>query len=124
MNHISDHAPNLEARVFRDGDGCVVFVFGHEKYFTFDDSKAFHRKLTVEYRDDNAFILCLEGSVDNENIFAADACIDHGIAVDANEVGGGGMLDEMAIQVELLLDAVVRGRRKTGWHLAEKERAF
>ena len=84
--------------VFGDqGDGAVL------------EADAFDGEFAVDVGDDDIFIGGGCGAIHDEQIAGVDAGVDHGIAGDADEIGGGGMGDEVFIEIELGLQVIVGG---------------
>jgi hypothetical protein len=62
-----------------------------------------------------------DGAVDHDEITRMDAGPDHGVALHAQEVGGLLALHQELIEVETVLDVIVRRRGKAGRDTATEQ---
>ena len=77
--------------------------------------ESFHREIAVDAGDDDVAVGGADGAVDDEDVAVVDSGTDHGVARDANEVGGGGALDEKLVEVERRLDVLFGGGGEAGY---------
>ncbi len=124
MYYIGNHAPYLELGVGGHLLRGVIIIFGHEGNFFVSDSYSFYGQLSVYDGYYDVFIFRLHGAVDYEQVVVVDAGPYHRISAGPDEEGGGGVFDEVPVEVELILAVIGGGRRKTGGHLCGEDRLF
>lgn len=79
-------------------------------------AEALHRKFPVEHADDDVVLFRGQRPVDDQDIPAEDARTFHRMAFHPHEEGGGGVLDQQLVEIELLLQVIIRRRGKAGAH--------
>ena len=114
MDHTGHDAPDLELHVRLNLKRRIGAIVGHEIEFACASGEAFDGQFAVQDGDDDACVLWFERAVNDEYVAGMDAGVNHRIAGDADEEGGGRMLDQMAIEIEPAFDVVLCGRRETG----------
>lgn len=123
MDYVSNDAPDFEGGVFIDGLGWVVFVFRQKRKFFALDADALDSQFAVHVGDHYVFVFWFQRAVHDQDIAGMDTGLNHGIAPDSYEVGGGGVPDQVFVQVELAFDIVVGRRGEPGRNAGHKERA-
>lgn len=113
MDGPDDDAPDFEIVRIVDADGMVFGVGGAE----FDvavvfvaEVEVFDGELVVDESDDDIAVGGFGRAVDDGDVAVVDAGVDHAVAVHAAIEGGFGVADEVAVEVERLVE-VVFGRR-------------
>lgn len=114
MDYVLDDAPDFQLHIGAEGLGAIVFVFGHQGDLAAAQADAFDGEFAVEVGDDDVFIFGLGGAIHDQEVAGVDAGVDHGIAGDADEIGGGGLGDEVLVEVELAFEVILGRRGKAG----------
>ena len=114
MDYVFDDAPDFKLHVGIDGLRGVVLVFGDEGDRAVLEADAFDGEFAVDMGDDDIFVGRLGGAVHDQEIAGVDAGVDHGIAGDADKIGGGGLGDQVFVEIELSFEIIFGGRGKSG----------
>lgn len=111
MDNVGDDAPDFEGLAGFDFDGLVGGVVGQQVEAAGGGAaETLDGEFAVENGDNDLVVVGVEGAVYEEEVAGVDASTGHGGACDAQEEAGGGVLDEMLVEIEVGVDPVV-GRR-------------
>ena len=108
VNVVGDHAPDDEVVFFFDEPGRVQGVFGHQLDHAASAVQTLDGELVVELGDDDAVVLGVDAAVHQQRIAFVDANAGHGVALDAEDVGGVFVANQLLVQVDALLRVVGR----------------
>src|SRR5205807_20593 len=90
----------------------VLVAFGHQPDATAADSQALDAQFVAYARDDDVAVVGLDQAVNDEYGTRLNPCAHHRVAGDSHVEGRHGVLDEVAVEVEVALDVALGGRRK------------
>src|ERR1041384_3027831 len=96
MDDAGDDAPDLKLHVGLNLKRRIGAIVGHEEEFAFASGETFDGQFAVQNGDDDACVLRFERTVNDEYVARMNPGVNHRIAGDADEEGGGRMLGKMA----------------------------
>src|SRR5262245_20270069 len=122
---VPDDAPDGEVAAFGDWDGLILVVLRYERDGFSFDAEALDGELAVEHCEHNLVVHRFYVGADKRAIHDGDvACEDaragHGVAVYPHQECRRGMLGEVAAQVDLVFEVIVRWRGKASSQAAHK----
>ena len=105
VNDVGDDAPNHEMALCADAQVGVALVGGHEVEPVVTQGDALDGELTVDEAHGDVAVVRVKGLVDDDEVAVANSRVNHRVAAHARTKGGGGAVDERAVQV----DGVAKG---------------
>lgn len=108
MDRVNDYAPCHIAAEFVYLDVAVSLVLRNECY-TPDVCLQFpHQQFAIDHCYNYFSAYGLDASVNNEYVAAVNTCIDHRIAVHAEEKSSGAVSDELFVEIDASLHVIIR----------------
>ena len=109
VDDVGDDTPEVYAVFFVKANGGVAGVFGFELDGVTFFAEAFDGQFSIDGGDDDTAIRGFEASVDDEEVSVVNASTNHGVSRGPDEEGGGGLLDEVLIEVEGSFEVIIGG---------------
>lgn len=122
MDHSRHDAPDHAVKALGDLQRLIVRVLRDQPDAAFSKPQAFYRELAVDCGNDNSAILGFEGTIHDEKVAVMDAGSPHRMTGNSGEKGRRGMFDQMRIEIQPLVDVIVRRGGEARGNPAGKKR--
>jgi len=109
-----DDAPDFKAVLFVGLERLVLVVVRRQTEFALDFFQPLNRQFALHHRNHDPVLDRPQGAVNHQDIARMNPRPEHRVPLGSYEKGGGGVLDQELVEVELGLDIVVGRRGKPG----------
>lgn len=121
FDDVAHDAPNHEVVATPDTNRLVVQI-GRQKPGAIPlQLHPLDRELSVHIADGDAVVIGFDGFVDDEQVAVVDAVARHAVARHAHEERRGGVVHQLAVQVERRIEKIVLRRREAGLDLPARD---
>lgn len=120
MEHKGDDAEDLELLPFLREDGVKVRI-GGEQGRAWSLLECLDGELAIQAGHYDGTVAGLDRPIDYQQVTIIDASLHHAVTAGPDIEGGGRVLDAKLVQIDGLLDVVLRGRGEAACHWGEEQ---